>query len=516
MGPLAPLRAVAGFVSKPFRRGASARTRATTKDPMTEAEVEDLVLALNKIGAVKFGEFKLKSGLMSPVYVDLRVIVSYPDILEQVSRIMYAQIKNVKFDIMCGVPYTALPISTCMSLGFGLPMVMRRKEVKDYGTKKAIEGEYKAGQTCLIVEDLVTSGASVLETLETLKVEKLVVKDVVVLIDREQGGPQHLKANGLNLHAAFTLSALLKVLVKHKYVSDEVAAKVREFISSNQTADPTAKAAAAVAVPLPAPAKAVKRVPYEERAKQAKNALAKKCLELMARKKTNLSVAADVDTAEEMLALAEKVGPYICVFKTHVDIFDKWDASIANRLQEIAKKHDFLIFEDRKFADIGNTVVSQYEGGIYKIADWSDITNAHLVPGPGIIDGLKSVGLPKGRGCLLLAEMSSKGTLAAGEYTETVAKIAEEHADFVMGFICTNPAAWKFRPSPGMIFMTPGVQLSEGGDALGQQYNTPAAVLGPRGSDVIIVGRGVIKAKDPAAAAKEYRDAGWAAYTAGL
>ena len=147
----------------------------------------------------------------------------------------------------------------------------------------------------------------------------------------------------------------------------------------------------------------------------------------MVRKSTNLCVAADTTDVDDVLALARTIGPQICVLKTHVDIFNRWTDSDAKELQDIAAQHDFLIFEDRKFADIGNTVVQQYGGGIYKIADWSHMTNAHLVPGPGIIEGLKSVGAAKGRGLLLLAEMSSKGTLAAGDYTQAVLKAAEEH-----------------------------------------------------------------------------------------
>lgn len=125
--------------------------------------------------------------------------------------------------------------------------------------------------------------------------------------------------NGLNLHAAFKLSALLDILLKHKLVDESVAQKVRTFIAENQTTLPAAGAAAAA----PA-AKQQQRLSYEARAGLAKNAMAKACLEVMARKKTNLAVAADVATADEMLQLAEATGPHICVFKTHVDIFDRW------------------------------------------------------------------------------------------------------------------------------------------------------------------------------------------------
>lgn len=247
---------------------------------------------------------------------------------------------------------------------------------------------------------------------------------------------------------------------------------------------------------------------YQQRAELCTNPTAKKLFNLMEKKQTNLCIAADVVMKDELLKIANDLGPYICVLKTHIDIISDFDADLLIQLQRLAEKHNFLIFEDRKFADIGNTVKYQYQDGIYNIADWAHITNAHTVPGPGIIQGLKEVGMPKGRGLLLLAEMSSKGTLAKGTYTEETLKMANENKDFVIGFITMR----QLIDDPCFINMTPGVQLAKGGDALGQQYNTPEIVIKENKSDIIIVGRGIYEAENPVAEAQKYKEAGWQAY----
>lgn len=247
---------------------------------------------------------------------------------------------------------------------------------------------------------------------------------------------------------------------------------------------------------------------YLERSKQCANPTAKQLLQLMDEKQTNLCVAADVITKKELLQLADVVGSEICIFKTHIDIVEDFDSDLIIQLERLAEKYNFLIFEDRKFADIGNTVKLQYEEGIYHIADWAHIVNAHAVPGPGIIDGLKEVGLHHGRGLLLLAEMSSSGTLAYGSYTEATVEMARQNKDFVIGFIAMK----KLTDDPTFIHMTPGVQFAKTGDALGQQYQTPEMVIGKNGSDVIIVGRGIYGAENPVAEAKKYKEEGWRAY----
>lgn len=255
--------------------------------------------------------------------------------------------------------------------------------------------------------------------------------------------------------------------------------------------------------------KKIKKLSFAERATVCLNPSAQRLCQLIAEKQTNLCLSADLSCAAELLNLADKVGKEICLLKTHVDILSDFSVDFIKQLQYLADKHHFLIFEDRKFADIGHTVKQQYAGGIYQIADWADIVNAHTVPGLGVIQGLREVGLAKKRGLLLLAEMSSAGSLAKGAYTEASVAMAKEYPDFVMGFIAQH----QLTENPGLLHMTPGVQSdSNSPDGLGQHYISPERAITQNGTDIIIVGRGIYQADDPAVRAHYYRKSAWKAY----
>nr|XP_055070540.1 uridine 5'-monophosphate synthase [Misgurnus anguillicaudatus] len=463
---------------------------------MSDTSLDSLILELHKIHAIKFGKFKLKSGLLSPIYFDLRVIISYPALMDRVAESLHKRAKDagVEFDNLCGVPYTALPLSTIICSTNNYPMLIRRKEAKDYGTNRIVEGVIHPGQRCLIVEDVVTSGGSVLETAEALKKEGLKITDAVVFVDREQGGSLMLADKGITLHSVVSVSQLLEVLLKAGKIDLATSQDVKSFTQEHNTYKP----------PIPD-----EMLSYGARAGLPDtHPLAAQLLKIMEEKKTNLCVSADVTSSKELLEIALKLGPLICVLKTHVDILQDFSEDVTSKLGELAMRHNFLIFEDRKFADIGNTVKHQYEGGIYRISSWAHIINAHALPGPGVLQGLGAVGKPLGHGCLLIAQMSSQGCLATAGYTQAVVKMAEEHSDFVFGFISGS----KISEKPGFVHMTAGVQMHIGGDELGQQYSTPEDVICCKGSDIIIVGRGIIASPDRVKAAEEYRKMGWEAY----
>lgn len=342
-------------------------------------------------------------------------------------------------------------------------------------------------------------------------------------------------------------------------------------------------------------------VPFEERA--SAHPLNAYLFRLMLVKKSNLCLSADVTSADSLLHLADTLGPSIVILKTHYDIISDWDSNprtgTGAKLAALARRHGFLIFEDRKFGDIGSTVQKQYTAGPGSIVSWAHITNAHIFPGQAIVVALGdaarqwrekkrcevktdiTVGTPRAesenpemdditknqgtnnltsdcgrkssivsvttisqyfddantarlrsitddetfsgieeapleRGLLLLAQMSSAGNLLDSEYTKTCVDLARDHKVFVMGYIAQE--SLNSTSEDHFVTMTPGCQLPpEGdtelkGDGLGQQYNTPEKLVGLMGTDVIIVGRGIISSADPFSEAEKYRLHGWEAY----
>ena len=193
--------------------------------------VDQFALELFRIGGVKLGEFTLKSGRKSPVYVDLRVLVSSPSVLRMAGEALLPVLERLQFDRIAGLPYAGLPIAVSASLAGNLPMLYARKEAKDYGTRKLIEGAYESGMTVALLDDVITDGGAKLELVIPFLQEGLKVRDFVVLVDREQGGADLLRSNGYELHSVFTLRQVLEALRRGEAITREQYTEVMDYLS---------------------------------------------------------------------------------------------------------------------------------------------------------------------------------------------------------------------------------------------------------------------------------------------
>jgi uridine monophosphate synthetase len=210
-----------------------ARPRAPSSAPPLSPLLDEIALGLHAMGAVRFGDFTLKSGKKSPIYIDLRLLVSDPVLMAKVARVLGGIVAGLPCDRIAAIPYGGLPIGQAVALAIGKPLLYPRREVKEYGTKKSIEGAYAPGETVVVLDDLITTGGSKIEALTPLQDAGLKVEDVVVLVDREQGGASELAWKGIALHAALTLSQILECLVRHGRIDDAVRAKVHAALEAD-------------------------------------------------------------------------------------------------------------------------------------------------------------------------------------------------------------------------------------------------------------------------------------------
>ena len=189
-----------------------------------------LAVRLFETGCVQFGRFTLKSGIESPIYVDLRLLVSHPALLREVARSMANLARPLTFDRIAAIPYAGIPIGVALALEMNRPLIYPRREVKAHGTRRAIEGAFEAGEVALVVDDLITRGDSKLEAISPLEAEGLKVRDVLVLVDREQGGTEDLARRGYRLHAVFRLVEVLDHLHQSGSIAPAQYANAMDYL----------------------------------------------------------------------------------------------------------------------------------------------------------------------------------------------------------------------------------------------------------------------------------------------
>ena len=401
----------------------------------------NIIANLKQLNCFKEGKFTLKSGKTSKYYIDLRPLVSHPEILKQISSLIKNKIGTYD-GFICGLPYAGMPYAQTISVLHNIPNIILRKEKKKHGTGKMIEGHISNGDDLVIIDDILTTGSSIIESLEHLN--QFNIKKIIVIVDREEGGLETLKNMGYQVECLFKVSDFTNINLKDRIRS------------------------------------------------------------LMYKKKSNICLSLDFTFTEDILRTIELVKDKIVMVKTHCDIIEDFNIEFINKMVQICDENDIFIFEDRKFADIGNTFRKQFTSGIFKIKNWCDITNFHGLVGEGIIKEFDSC-KNDNQGGLLVADMSNEGNIIDANYTLRIMDMARRNPESIIGFVSQRKLC------DGFLHFTPGIKLELGNDGKDQRYITPEKAIS-NGADIIIVGRGIIEAEDIFEECEKYRYKAWNCY----
>jgi uridine monophosphate synthetase len=193
-----------------------------------------LILQLYDIGCILFGDYVQSSGEVFPYYIDLRKIISNPQLFHQILTAYAEILQTLQFDRIAGIPYGSLPTATGLALRLNYPMIFPRKEVKAHGTRRVVEGNYQPGETIVVVDDILISGKSAMEGAAKLQSVGLKVQDIVVLIDHEKGVKERLRQQGYQAYSVLTLSEIVETLANAGRIRPEQVAAFAEHVSASK------------------------------------------------------------------------------------------------------------------------------------------------------------------------------------------------------------------------------------------------------------------------------------------
>jgi uridine monophosphate synthetase len=418
----------------------------------------DEINKLHAIGAIKRGDYTLKSGQKTDVYFDLRLASSDPILLNSLSKklgnlitkklkelIDQQKIKNTKNIVIAGIPFAGVPWGVMTSFYTKLPLITLRTDAKNHGTKKMIEGNYDELTKVILIDDVFTTGISIQNTEILLCKNNLNVLFSVVLLNR---------SNFNHLNDVLSLTTMEELLNPYK------------IVKSN----------------------------YEKRCCEITDIRGIKLLELVIEKKSNICVAMDYSSIDQILSVFPKIAPYVVMIKIHVDTIADCTIEKLLILKQLANNFKVLICEDRKLCDIGFTNLRYFER--WHIPKWCDYITC--LPNCGE-SSLKSLGIFCG--LIIVSSMSSNPD---PQYQ----KLGEEMATQIGAIgIVSQDGGFK---KPYLVFV-PGVSLDKTSDMSGQKYQTPDVKL-MSGADILIIGRSICESSDPEREAKKYRDVCWNTY----
>ncbi len=191
----------------------------------TEKEKEEMAKILTNIDALQFGIFKLTSGKVSPYYIDLRIVPSFPDayqdIIDHYAQTIKNQIGTDKFDRIAGIPIAGIPFASQIAFNLQKPFLYTRKGIRLHGRERRVEGILVSGDRVLLMDDLATTGLTLSKAADAIRAEGGVVTDALVFLDREEGASELLKKNGVALHASLKISEIANLLFEMGAVDEE-------------------------------------------------------------------------------------------------------------------------------------------------------------------------------------------------------------------------------------------------------------------------------------------------------